>query len=185
MSGGWRDKAVRAMSTLMHGRSTTEGAPATLDDLAWVALDGTPIASDVWHGKVRLFVNVASRCGLTPQYAGLVDVYHRFRERGFVVIGVPCNQFLGQEPGSAQEIETFCSTTYGVDFPLLEKQDVNGPNRSPLYRWLIEDSGNPVEIAWNFEKFLVSREGKVIGRFGPRTEPTATEIVAAVEAALG
>ena len=185
MAVGWRDKAVSVMSTMMHGRSTTEGAPGALDECPLVALDGTPLVSETWRGRLVLFVNVASRCGLTPQYAGLRSLYHRYREQGFVVIGVPCNQFLGQEPGSPSEIATFCSTKYGIDFPLLEKQEVNGPNRSPLYRWLVEQSGNPGEIAWNFEKFLVSPAGRVIARFGPRTEPAAPEVVAAIEAALG
>jgi glutathione peroxidase-family protein len=129
-------------------------------------LDGSPLASDILADKVLLFVNVASKCGLTPQYEGLVDLHAGFQNRGFAVIGVPCNQFGGQEPGSADEIQKFCSATYGVDFPLLEKQDVNGENRSELYQYLV---GDGADISWNFGKILVSRTGQVLDRFDPQT----------------
>ncbi|MCZ7461668.1 glutathione peroxidase [Streptomyces sp. WMMC940] len=139
------------------------------------------------HGKAVLVVNVASRCGLTPQYAGLERLQKTYADRGFTVLGVPCNQFLGQEPGSAEEIATFCSATYGVTFPLLEKSDVNGDQRHPLYAELTrfaDADGEAGDVQWNFEKFLVSPQGDVVARFRPGVEPEAAEVVAAIEAQL-
>ncbi|HST82512.1 MAG TPA: glutathione peroxidase [Kineosporiaceae bacterium] len=150
-------------------------------------LAGDPISLDQFAGQALLVVNVASKCGLTPQYAGLERLQKTYGDRGFTVVGVPSNQFAGQEPGSAEEIETFCSTTYGVSFPLLEKTDVNGPNRHPLYDQLTaqpDAAGDAGDVQWNFEKFLVSPKGEVVGRFRPRTEPEAAEIIAAIEAQL-
>lgn len=137
--------------------------------------------------QVVLLVNVASKCGLTPQYSGLVELQQTYGSRGFTVVGVPCNQFMGQEPGTAEEIAEFCSATYGVDFPLLEKSDVNGDGRIPLYQELTQVAdadGAAGDIQWNFEKFLIGRDGSVLGRFRPRTEPKDAAIVAAIEAAL-
>ncbi|MFC4590316.1 glutathione peroxidase [Sphaerisporangium corydalis] len=153
---------------------TLADAPTTLGQLA--------------GDKATLVVNVASRCGLTPQYAGLVRLQERFGERGFTVVGVPCNQFAGQEPGSAEQIQDFCVTTYGVDFPLLEKADVNGEGRHPLYASLVEvpdASGDAGDVQWNFEKFLVDREGNVVARFRPRTDPEDAAVVEAIEKAVG
>ena len=130
---------------------------------------------------------MASRCGLTPQYSGLESLQHRYADRGFTVLGVPCNQFGGQEPGSAEEIASFCSTTYGVSFPMTEKVDVNGPGRHRLYAQLTEvadPEGSAGDIQWNFEKFLVAPGGRPIARFRPTTEPDAPEVVAAIEAVL-
>ena len=138
-------------------------------------------------GQTLLVVNVASKCGLTPQYEGLERLQQTYGERGFSVIGVPSNQFAGQEPGTAEEIETFCSTTYGVSFPLLEKTDVNGPERHPLYEALTtqpDAGGEAGDVQWNFEKFLVSAQGEVVGRFRPGTQPEAAEVLAAIEAQL-
>lgn len=150
-----------------------------------VSLAGAELPSATIDGKVVLFVNVASRCGLTPQYAGLVELQQRYADRGFVVIGVPCNQFMGQEPGTAEEIAQFCSVTYGVDFPLLTKQDVNGADRSELYQWLIgSEAGGGGDITWNFEKFLVGRDASVLQRFSPRTEPLSAGVIAAIDNAL-
>ncbi|MDH6226463.1 glutathione peroxidase [Streptomyces sp. MJP52] len=135
-----------------------------------------------------LIVNVASRCGLTPQYNGLEKLQERYAERGFSVLGVPCNQFMGQEPGSAEEIAEFCSATYGVTFPMTEKVEVNGAGRHPLYRRLTgfaDAGGHAGDVRWNFEKFLVDREGNVVARFAPQTEPEADEVVAAIEKVLG
>ncbi len=151
------------------------------------SLDGTsqPLAQQ--EGKVTLIVNVASKCGLTPQYKQLEQVHTKFVDKGFSVVGVPCNQFLGQEPGTPEEIATFCSTTYGVTFPLTEKIDVNGEQRHPLYATLtpVADSeGVSGDIRWNFEKFLVGRNGEVIARFHPQTLPDAPEVIAAIEKAL-
>ena len=151
-------------------------------------LDGTPNALAAAEGKVTLVVNVASKCGLTPQYEGLEALQKKYSDRGFTVVGVPCNQFMGQEPGSPEEIATFCSSTYGVTFPLTEKVDVNGENRHPLYAQLtpIADAeGADGDIRWNFEKFLVGRDGNVIARFSPRVVPDDAALVTAIESALG
>lgn len=137
--------------------------------------------------RAVLLVNVASKCGLTPQYSGLVELQKTYGDRGFSVVGFPCNQFMGQEPGTAEEIEQFCSTTYGVDFPLLEKADVNGDGRHPLYREIVETpdaEGAAGDVQWNFEKFLISRDGTVAGRFRPTTAPDADTLVAAIEKTL-
>ncbi|GAB2526937.1 glutathione peroxidase [Nocardia heshunensis] len=137
--------------------------------------------------KVVLVVNVASKCGLTPQYSGLVELQQTYGPQGFTVVGVPCNQFMGQEPGTAEEIAEFCSATYGVDFPLLEKSDVNGEGRIALYSELTataDAAGEAGDIQWNFEKFLVGRDGAILGRFRPRTEPKDPAVTGAIEAAL-
>jgi glutathione peroxidase len=140
-----------------------------------------------YKGKALLLVNVASRCGLTPQYAGLEKLQEQYGERGFSVLGFPCNQFLGQEPGTPEEIAEFCSTTYGVTFPMFEKIDVNGPDRHPIYEELTkvpDAEGQSGDITWNFEKFLVSPSGEVVARFRPQVEPEDSQLVAALEEAL-
>ncbi|WP_181780656.1 glutathione peroxidase [Pseudonocardia pini] len=150
------------------------------------ALDGSPLPD--LAGKTVLVVNVASKCGLTPQYTGLEKLQERFGGPGFTVLGVPCNQFGGQEPGSPEEIATFCSATYGVSFPLTEKVDVNGPGRHPVYAALTDTtdaSGAAGDVQWNFEKFLVGPDGSVKARFRPRTEPESEEVVAAISGLLG
>jgi glutathione peroxidase len=150
-------------------------------------LDGTPDVLADARGKVTLLVNVASKCGLTPQYEQLQDLQSRYSEKGFTVLGVPCNQFLGQEPGTAEEIAEFCSTTYGVDFPLSEKIEVNGEGRHPLYEALVEVAdadGHTGDIRWNFEKFLIDSEGGVVARFAPQTAPDDPSITSAIESAL-
>ncbi len=150
-------------------------------------LSGEPLDQAQLDGRAVLVVNVASRCGLTPQYAGLERLQERYAARGFTVLGVPCNQFAGQEPGSAEDIQTFCSTTYGVSFPMTEKLDVNGPQRHPLYGTLqatADDAGEAGEVQWNFEKVLVSADGVPIARFRPAVEPESAELTAAIEAAL-
>jgi glutathione peroxidase len=137
--------------------------------------------------RAVLLVNVASRCGLTPQYAGLVKLHQDYGPRGFSVVGMPCNQFAGQEPGSAEEIQEFCSATYGVDFPLLAKADVNGPDRHPLYAELTQaadEEGQAGDVQWNFEKFLLDREGNVVARFRPRTTPDDPSVSSAIEKLL-
>jgi len=134
-----------------------------------------------------LIVNVASKCGLTPQYEGLEKIYEQYKDRGFTVVGVPCNQFMGQEPGSADEIAEFCSTTYGVKFPLLEKTDVNGPATHPLYEQLKQvpdKEGHTGDIRWNFEKFLVAPGGEIVRRFPPQVTPEDPEITEAIEGVL-
>jgi len=141
-------------------------------DLAVARIDGTPDLLGPLRGKVTLAVNVASRCGLTPQYAGLEQLQRELAAENFTVVGFPCNQFAGQEPGSAAEIVTFCSTTYGISFPLSEKLEVNGPQRHPVYRFLTgAGSGIEGDITWNFEKFLIARDGRVLHRYPPTVKP--------------
>jgi glutathione peroxidase len=150
-------------------------------------LAGDPLDPSELDGRAVLVVNVASRCGLTPQYTGLEALQERYAERGLTVLGVPCNQFGEQEPGSAEEIQTFCSTTYGVSFPLTEKLDVNGSTRHPLYQTLtdtVDAEGEAGDVQWNFEKFLVSLDRRSITRFRPTVEPESAEVVAAIESAL-
>jgi len=162
------------MSDLLELPVTTlDGKPATLGELT--------------AGKAALVVNVASRCGLTPQYGALEALHEQYADRGFTVIGVPCNQFMGQEPGTAEEIAEFCSATYGVTFPMTEKVEVNGPGAHPLYRELTataDAQGEAGDVQWNFEKFLLSPDGEVVGRFRPKIQPDAPEVRAAVEAVL-
>jgi glutathione peroxidase len=156
-------------------------------DVSLDGLGGDPLDLHQFEGQAVLVVNVASRCGLTPQYRGLERLQERFGDRGFTVLGVPCNQFGGQEPGSAEEIATFCSVSYGVSFPMTEKVDVNGDHRHPLYQQLVtqpDQTGDDGDIRWNFEKFLISPQGDVVARFRPTTEPEAPEVVGAIEAAL-
>jgi glutathione peroxidase len=151
------------------------------------ALDGSAASLEDHRDEAMLVVNVASRCGLTPQYETLEQVHERYRDRGFTVVGVPCNQFMKQEPGSADEIAEFCSATYGVTFPMLEKTDVNGPARHPLYEQLVDTpdaDGEAGDVAWNFEKFLVAPGGEVVGRFRPRTTPDDPAVIAAIEDVL-
>ncbi|MFE9102152.1 glutathione peroxidase [Actinomadura geliboluensis] len=137
-----------------------------------------------YRGKAVLVVNVASKCGLTPQYSGLERLQERYAERGFTVLGVPCNQFMGQEPGTADEIAEFCSATYGVTFPMTEKVEVNGDGRHPLYQGLVDvpdAEGYTGDIRWNFEKFLIAPDGAVAARFAPQTEPETDEVTGAIE----
>lgn len=151
------------------------------------SLDGQPDVLAQVKDKVTLIVNVASKCGLTPQYEALEAMHKKYASRGFAVLGVPCNQFMGQEPGTADEIRTFCSSTYGVTFPLSEKIEVNGDGRHALYAELTSHAdadGVDGDIRWNFEKFLVNRSGQVVARFGPQVVPDADAVVTAIEAAL-
>ena len=156
-------------------------------DLA--ALDGTPgTLRDLTGGRPALLVNVASKCGLTPQYTQLEQLQKDYADRGFTVVGLPCNQFGGQEPGSAEEIAEFCSATYGVTFPMSEKIDVNGADRHPLYAELTQAAdadGRDGDIQWNFEKFLVSGDGDVVARFGPKVAPDDPQITSAIDNLVG
>lgn len=149
--------------------------------------DAPTTLAELVGDKAVLLVNVASKCGLTPQYAGLVTLQQTYGPRGFSVVGVPSNQFMGQEPGSAEEIQEFCSTTYGVDFPLLEKTDVNGESQHPLYASLTQTpdaEGEAGDVQWNFEKFLLDRSGNVVARFRPGTTPEDPTITSAIEKLL-
>jgi glutathione peroxidase len=151
-------------------------------------LDGTPTTlGELTGGRPALLVNVASKCGLTPQYAGLERLHEEYADRGFSVVGFPCNQFHGQEPGTPEEIAEFCSATYGVTFPLTEKIDVNGEDRHEVYRALVDapdEEGRTGDISWNFEKFLIDGTGAVVARFSPRVEPDDPRVTSAVRAQL-
>ena len=160
------------------------GVMTTLTDFSATALDGTDQSLAQYAGQVALVVNTASKCGFTPQYRGLEELYQRHRDAGFVVLGFPCNQFAHQEPGSAEEIADFCSVNYGVSFPMFATVDVNGAGAHPLWRWLKQEKGGlgVSTVKWNFTKFLVGRDGRVIGRYGPATAPA--RIGADIERAL-
>jgi glutathione peroxidase len=159
-----------------------------LPQLPVTTLDGTATTlGELTGGRPALVVNVASRCGLTPQYSQLETLQEEYGPRGFTVVGVPCNQFMGQEPGTAEEIAEFCSATYGITFPMTEKVEVNGPGAHPLYQRLtaVPDlDGKAGDVAWNFEKFVLSGDGDVVARFRPKTLPDAPEVRAAIESVL-
>src|ERR1035437_20616 len=150
-------------------------------------IDGQPLDRPLLENRAVLVVNVASKCGLTPQYAGLEHLQQRYGGAAFTVLGVPCNQFAGQEPGTPEEIQTFCSTTYGATFPMTAKLEVNGQRRHPLYEWLTstpDADGRAGEVEWNFENFLGSPAGEVVARFRPPVEPEDERVVGAIEAVL-
>lgn len=157
-------------------------------DASLARLDGTPgTLRDLTGGQPALLVNVASRCGLTPQYTGLEELQEKYGHRGFTVVGLPCNQFGGQEPGTSEEIAEFCSATYGVTFPMSEKVEVNGEGRHEVYRELVgtpNEKGEAGDVQWNFEKFLVDADGAVVARFSPTVEPQDPQVVDRVEALL-
>ena len=161
---------------------------STLHDFSAKTIRGDDCELSNFAGKVCLVVNVASQCGLTPQYDGLQRLYDEFRERGFEVLAFPCNQFGSQEPGTEDEIATFCETNYGVGFPMFSKVEVNGGGADPLYQWLTAEDTKPDgagDVAWNFAKFLVGKDGQVVARFAPPTEPCSAEVKQEIEAALG
>lgn len=163
--------------------TAVDGSP--LYGMSLTKVDGTSMSGAELKGKTVLFVNVASKCGFTPQYEGLQKLYESYKDQGLVIVGQPCNQFMGQEPGSGEEIQSFCKMNYGVTFPLLEKADVNGSSRNALYQWLVgSEVGAGKKIKWNFEKFVVSPEGAVVGRFAPSTTPDDPELVAAITSHL-
>ena len=156
----------------------------SLYDIPLKKNDGSASRLGDYQGKVLLVVNVASKCGLTPQYEGLEKLYSDYKDQGLVVLGVPCNQFAGQEPGTEAEIKDFCETKFNIDFPLTAKADVKGETAHPFYKWAKDVLGEPAEPVWNFHKILVGKDGKLIRAFGPRTEPLDDEVVGAVKAAL-
>ena len=156
-------------------------------DFSFKTIDGGTLPLSSFKGKAVLVVNVASKCGLTPQYEGLERIHEQYADKGFTVLGIPCNQFGEQEPGSPDEIATFCSTNYGVTFPMTEKIEVNGEGRHPLYQQLTataDAEGKAGDIQWNFEKFLISPEGEIVARYRPLTEPEADEVIQGIEATL-
>jgi glutathione peroxidase len=156
-------------------------------DWSLIGIDGRPLDRGLFEDRTVLVVNVASKCGLTPQYEGLERLQREYQDRGFTILGVPCNQFAGQEPGTPEEIQSFCSTTYGTTFPMTEKLEVNGRRQHSLYAWLTEtpdEGGRAGEVEWNFEKFLVTRSGQVAGRFRPPVAPDDQRLLQAIDRAL-
>lgn len=156
----------------------------TAYDFTFKTIDGAALPMTTYRDKVVLVVNTASACGLTPQYDGLEKLYTDNKDKGLVVLGVPCNQFMGQEPGTEAEIKDFCETRFKIDFPLTSKEDVKGDTAHPFYKWALETLGEPADPAWNFHKLLVGKDGNLIRAFGPRTEPLADDVAAAIAAAL-
>ena len=165
----------------------TAGTAASIHDFEMLAIDGNKVSLEKFKGKVVLIVNVASKCGLTPQYEGLQAVYSKYREKGFVILGFPANNFLKQEPGTNAEIKEFCTVNYGVQFPMFSKISVLGEDIHPLYRFLTGKETNPKfsgDIRWNFDKFLVDKNGTIISRFHPKIKPRDPEVTKAIETAL-
>ena len=157
-------------------------------DFTMNSIDGKPVSLKSYKGKVVLLVNVASKCGYTPQYAGLESLYEKYKDRGFVIVGVPANNFMQQEPGTNEEIKTFCSRKYNVSFPMMSKVSVLGEDKTPLYRYLTDRNSDPKfggDIKWNFTKFLFDRNGNPVARFEPAVTPDSAEVQSAVESALG
>jgi glutathione peroxidase len=172
--------AICLMSAAMFGASSVY-------EFTMNSIDGKPLPLASFQGKVLLIVNVASKCGFTPQYEGLEAVYEKFKDQGFVIVGFPANNFMAQEPGTNEEIKTFCSTKYNVKFPLYSKISVKGDDKAPLYQFLTDTAANPKtggEIKWNFTKFLVDRNGRVIARFESPVKPDSPEVIGAIEKAL-
>jgi glutathione peroxidase len=156
----------------------------TAHDIAFTSIDGAPLPLSTFAGHPVLVVNTASKCGLTPQYEGMEALYRQYRDQGLVVLGVPCNQFAGQEPGTEAEIAEFCTLNFNVDFPMTAKVDVKGDHIHPFYAWAREQLGEAAEPKWNFHKILIGKDGQAIAGFGSRTEPLDPEIKSGVEAAL-
>lgn len=170
-----------------HAATAVDTEGKSVLDFTMKDIDGNEVPLSKFKGSVLLIVNVASKCGLTPQYEQLTAIYEKYKGQGFEVLGFPANNFMRQEPGTDAEIKTFCQTKYNVTFPMFSKISVKGDDIHPLYQFLTHGAGNNIatgDISWNFEKFLVNREGKVIARFSPRTKPDAEEVIRAIEAAL-
>ncbi|MCI0490997.1 MAG: glutathione peroxidase [Blastocatellia bacterium] len=170
-----------------NGDSTAGERVASIHSFTLKSIDGKDVNLGAYKGKVLMLVNVASKCGLTPQYEGLQNIYSKYKDRGFVILGFPANNFMGQEPGTDEEIKNFCSLNYNVTFPLFSKISVKGGDIDPLYKFLTDKETNPEfggEIKWNFNKFLVDKNGRVIARFEPRVKPESDEVIQAIEKAL-
>ncbi len=177
-------KPISFLSAFLVSQSLSLLA-GSLYDIPLKDIDGHPTSLKAYQGKVLLVVNVASKCGFTPQYSALQSIYTKYKDQGLVVLGFPCNQFAGQEPGTNEEIKQICSSKYDVSFPLFDKIDVNGPKRHPLYTALAgTESPFPGDIKWNFNKFLIGRDGKILNRFESKTKPDSPEVSKAIEAAL-
>ncbi|NOS68782.1 MAG: glutathione peroxidase [Verrucomicrobia bacterium] len=177
-------KTIALLASLI-AMTTIAASAESIYDIKLKDIDGKDTTLAAYKGKAVLVVNVASKCGLTPQYKGLEALYLKYKDKGLVVLGFPCNQFNGQEPGTNEEIKQFCSSKYNVTFPMFDKLDVNGDKRHPLYVALAgKDSPFPGDIKWNFGKFLIGKDGKILHRFEPRTTPDSEDVTKAVEAAL-
>ena len=178
-------KILLVLSALLLLQVVCAHAADSIYDISLKDIDGKSTSLKAYKGKVLLIVNVASHCGYTPQYAGLEALYEKYKGKGFAVLGFPCNQFGGQEPGTNEEIKQFCSSKYQVMFPLFDKIEVNGPNRHPLYLALAgKDASFPGDIKWNFSKFLIGRDGKILKRFESAAKPDSAELTQALESAL-
>jgi len=177
------------LALVLCAASSLMATPAkSIYDFTMRSIDGQQVSLSSYRGKVVLLVNVASRCGFTPQYAALEAVYERYKDRGLVIVGVPANNFAWQEPGTDAEIKTFCSRKYNVKFPMMSKVSVRGAGKTPLYVFLTDKSENPAiggEIKWNFTKFVFDRNGNPVARFEPKVTPDSPQVIAAIEAALG
>jgi len=182
--------SILNLSSLFGGKTSAPAEPmaeTSVLDFTMKSIDEKDVPLSTYRGKVLLIVNVASRCGHTKQYEGLEKLYETYRGQGFEVLGFPANNFMGQEPGSNEEIKEFCSTRFGVQFPMFSKISVKGDDQHPLYRFLTSEATNPGfagNVKWNFQKYLVNRDGEVIAKFAPGDEPLSTEVVSALEAAL-
>jgi glutathione peroxidase len=173
---------------LLVTAATAMAADKSVYDFTLNTIDGQPAPLSAYKGKVVLLVNVASRCGFTPQYTALESVYEKYRDRGFLIVGIPANNFGSQEPGTNQEIKTFCSSKYNVTFPMMSKISVKGSDEAPLYQFLTDKTAHPQtggDIQWNFTKFLIGPDGHILARFEPEVTPDSPQVISAIEAALG
>lgn len=180
---------LTCLTLLTSGSLVAQGDPpmSSIYDFALTDIDGNDVPLAQYRGQVVMIVNVASKCGFTKQYKGLQELYDKYKDRGFVILGFPANNFMGQEPGSEEDIKAFCTTTFGVSFPMFSKISVKGDDQHPLYRYLTEKETNPEfagKITWNFNKFLIGRDGKIVDRFGSMDSPESGKVVEAIEAAL-
>ena len=178
---------VPAMIWLVFCAAALIGAEKNVYDYTLNTIDGQPAPLSAYKGKVVMLVNVASRCGFTPQYTALEAIYEKYKDRGFVIVGIPANNFGAQEPGTNQEIKTFCQSKYNVTFPMMSKVSVKGEDKTPLYQYLTDKTANPKtggDIQWNFTKFLVGPDGQIITRFEPAVTPDSPEVTGAIEKAL-
>ena len=181
-------KIVLSLALLFAASFLVAADAKSIYDFTMNSIDGQPVSLKSYKGKVVLLVNVASKCGYTPQYAGLEKLYEKYKDKGFVIVGVPANNFAQQEPGTNEEIKTFCSRKYNVSFPMMSKVSVLGDDKTPLYRYLTDKNSDPKfagDIKWNFTKFLFDRKGNPVARFEPAVTPDSPEVQAAVESALG
>jgi glutathione peroxidase len=185
-SGGMMTKLLCFL--LFVTAATAMAADKSIYDFTLNTIDGQPAPLSAYEGKVVLLVNVASRCGFTPQYKALEAVYEKYKDRGLVIVGIPANNFGSQEPGTNQEIKTFCSSKYNVTFPMMSKISVKGSDEAPLYQFLTDKAAHPQtggDIQWNFTKFLIGADGHILARFEPDVTPDSPQVISAIEAALG